>query len=1088
MEKQAQELQDLANHGVTQVVPLSPTGGRAVGDDCTTPIVVSGALPINFSDLNQTNCGRGNTYQDSDLGSYDGGEDIIYQLVLSETAKVTITMDPKGTTWSGIGLFSSCPDVLGNSIATVTGSAGTLKTIGQLTLEAGTYYIMVDTWPSPACIPDFDLTITALPLVPGDLCTMAIPYGNYNDPAISGSIVSGQSVWYSFTGVDFAYATVSLCNSDFDTKLEIWADCGDANYLYYNDDECDAQSLISDKPFNGGDTWYVKVSGFGTSTGNYEVAITGVSVGDIAGHVTNTGGLSIGGAEIYVEGILAATTDGSGNYSITDIPGGDREISCVKPGYNTAIVTLTVIGGIVNIQDFALTAPNLSVSPLRLDETMAPNEYLTDYIGMLNTGSGPVDWTAEVVYPVTKAATSAPVQSFDWSTAKRLDGKFPIESMMSGTPLNSRGVMDCPDGSAFSSAPVGSDAGNASDDVLGYQVFQSFTGVTGSISNVTFWAIFQSAPPATRDYKIEFYSAGSTPGALISSGTYNVTAVFTGVQAWAGVDIYMFTTDITPVAMTDGWVSIQAAGGSPTNYWLNTIPGVGTALQLDASTGSYTTLDDPMSVCLVAGGAGNWLTLDEYSGTVNGNGTSYNLAANFDASGTEVGDFYTADIVISTTPNVGTITIPCTMAIAGDPIEPVTDLVVQISQQITGTVQLTWTHNVQPNFLSYRVKRNGVPIGTPLTNSYTDVLPNYGNFCYTVQAVYPQGASVPGGPECIEWANPTLVLEDVPCYDEVWPDDFGGDSFTIKNTGTGTMSYSFPAYTTTHSRFSGIYQIEMIDSYGDGWNGGSVTVYVAGVAVLIDATIPGGAGPEYASFPVESGDEIYTTFVPGGYPTEMSYNILDTEGNVVYAVGPPAAAIPQGTLFAVVPVPSYIVDVAPASGFIQAGGSAVIQLTYSSMGFPVGTYLEDLELTTNDPAAPTTLIGNTMVVYEPASVFGHVTDCNTGLALAGVTVYAVGTDFTTETDGNGDYELRVDADTYDIYFTKLGMGGENELGVVCAVGAPVEINKELCEAPYPVHNVYADPNEADTECLVTWSLPMGPYEIAYDDGTADDFI
>ena len=29
---------------------------------------------------------------------------------------------------------------------------------------------------------------------------------------------------------------VSLLNSDFDTKLEVWDDCGDATYLAYNDD------------------------------------------------------------------------------------------------------------------------------------------------------------------------------------------------------------------------------------------------------------------------------------------------------------------------------------------------------------------------------------------------------------------------------------------------------------------------------------------------------------------------------------------------------------------------------------------------------------------------------------------------------------------------------------------------------------------------------------------------------------------------------------------------------------------------------------------------------------------------------------
>ena len=46
----------------------------------------------------------------------------------------------------------------------------------------------------------------------------------------------------------------------------------------------------------------------------------------------------------------------------------------------------------------------------------------------------------------------------------------------------------------------------------------------------------------------------------------------------------------------------------------------------------------------------------------------------------------------------------------------------------------------------------------------------------------------------------------------------------------------------------------------------------------------------------------------------------------------------------------------------------------------------------------------------------------------------------------------------------------------------------MCETPYPVQWVVLDPNEADTQALITWSLPMGPYEIIYDDGSADNYF
>jgi hypothetical protein len=104
-----------ALHGPTIELPNST--GRAIGDDCTTPIVVNIPGDLPYADLGNTNCGRGNTYSSSDLGSYDGGEDIIYELNVSVETSITITLDPKGTTWTGLGLFSACPDGPGNSVA-----------------------------------------------------------------------------------------------------------------------------------------------------------------------------------------------------------------------------------------------------------------------------------------------------------------------------------------------------------------------------------------------------------------------------------------------------------------------------------------------------------------------------------------------------------------------------------------------------------------------------------------------------------------------------------------------------------------------------------------------------------------------------------------------------------------------------------------------------------------------------------------------------------------------------------------------------------------------------------------------------------
>ena len=72
-------------------LPLEPAGGRAVGDDCTDPIVVSIPADLTYSDIGNYTCGRGNNYDASTcLGLYDGGEDIIYRLMLPPTQQLPL--------------------------------------------------------------------------------------------------------------------------------------------------------------------------------------------------------------------------------------------------------------------------------------------------------------------------------------------------------------------------------------------------------------------------------------------------------------------------------------------------------------------------------------------------------------------------------------------------------------------------------------------------------------------------------------------------------------------------------------------------------------------------------------------------------------------------------------------------------------------------------------------------------------------------------------------------------------------------------------------------------------------------------------
>ncbi|MCF6169728.1 MAG: choice-of-anchor J domain-containing protein [Bacteroidales bacterium] len=140
-------------------------------------------------------------------------------------------------------------------------------------------------------------------------------------------------------------------------------------------------------------------------------------------------------------------------------------------------------------------------------------------------------------------------------------------------------------------------------------------------------------------------------------------------------------------------------------------------------------------------------------------------------------------------------------------------------------------------------------------------------------------------------------------------------------------------------------------------------------------------------------------------------------------------------------------------------------------------------------SSPAVCHSQTLSVNNPAWLQGTVTDFNNGSPIANVTVTAMAADtFFTETAANGTYSLTVDEDTYDVSFELIGLKTVIVSDTFAAAGLLTEVSVSLCDEPYPVPWVFADPNQADTEILITWGAPEGPYEVIYEDGTAEDFF
>lgn len=153
--------------------------------------------------------------------------------------------------------------------------------------------------------------------------------------------------------------------------------------------------------------------------------------------------------------------------------------------------------------------------------------------------------------------------------------------------------------------------------------------------------------------------------------------------------------------------------------------------------------------------------------------------------------------------------------------------------------------------------------------------------------------------------------------------------------------YSFTTLFGTPPTTSCNYSVIMNDSYGDGWNGNQLAVNVNGVTT--NYTLSTGFGstvsiPAYQNFPITF------SFITGSFINEVSFHILNSQGDTVYSSVQP---LQNGLLFSEVACPtcgapgnvktdpsgtSAKVSWTPAPGY---NGNYIIE--YGSVGFTLGT-------------------------------------------------------------------------------------------------------------------------------------------------------
>lgn len=194
--------------------------GKANATTCPNAQVIPGnsAMPYTVA----TTCGATDDITASNsticgLDFYYGGLEALY--VFTPDAPISnFTVSYTGQTWTGVFIFQGCPTSGGTCVTNVSSSTAS-KVTSPVNLAAGvTYYIMIDTWPSPPSACPGSMTLNGTVLLPctgatGGTLTgpaAACPAQNFTITAPGATVGAGVNYqWQSSTDGGFSWNNVA---------------------------------------------------------------------------------------------------------------------------------------------------------------------------------------------------------------------------------------------------------------------------------------------------------------------------------------------------------------------------------------------------------------------------------------------------------------------------------------------------------------------------------------------------------------------------------------------------------------------------------------------------------------------------------------------------------------------------------------------------------------------------------------------------------------------------------------------------------------------------------------------------------------
>ena len=330
-----------------------------------------------------------------------------------------------------------------------------------------------------------------------------------------------------------------------------------------------------------------------------------------------------------------------------------------------------------------------------------------------------------------------------------------------------------------------------------------------------------------------------------------------------------------------------------------------------------------------------------------------------------------------------------------------TDLNILLTEA-NGQTDLSWSYTEAKTLQHFVVYRDGVKLGTTTQTSYTDMLPDYGVYHYSVTAMHEDGESAPviGS---IQWGNPNVSVSPDSLTESLLVNQTSVRILTIENTGELDLTYNIATAITSKGKNT--------RDYCDASGGGDE--YISGV-IFGSINNTGTSADGYADYTAMSTDvdagNTYTLTVTNGHAYSsddwgvwIDWNqdgdfddanenpvCVSSEGNdqVSWDIPVPSDALGGQTTMRIrlkysgsdcgnpcgtttygevedytVNVNSWL-QVETFSGTVTPGSTEYINVNFNSTDLAVGVYTADITINSNDTDEAQVVVPVTLHVVD----------------------------------------------------------------------------------------------------------------------------